>query len=77
VRYVIEPVNLAMMDITDRLEGRRHILQEVKSVGDLRGVGSPVPHAGGRGVGAVTGDNRDGGTGVKPRGHGFGRSILE
>jgi len=74
---VIELVNLSMMGAQDLVEGRRHILQEVKSVGDLSGLGGPLPNARGIGFGSVTGDNLDVGMGVKPRGDGFSRSILE
>jgi hypothetical protein len=59
------------------LEGRCQILEQMKAVGNLSGFGGPLPNAGGRGFGAVTGDNRDVGMGVKPRSHGFGRPILE
>jgi hypothetical protein len=77
VRQVIELVNLSMMRTEDLLEGRRHILEEVKSVGDLAGLGRSLPNTCGISCGAVPGDNRDVGMGVKPRGHGFRRSIFQ
>ena len=77
VLHVIELVKLAMMRAEDLLEGRRHILQEMKSVGNLGGLWSPLPNACGIGFGAVTGHDRDVGMGLEPRGHGFSRPILE
>jgi hypothetical protein len=77
VREVIELVNLAMMPMKDLLEGRGQILEQVKSVGDLRGFGSPLPNARRIGFGAVPGDDRDVGMGLEPCGHGFSRPILE
>jgi hypothetical protein len=49
----------------------------VKSVGDLRGLWSPLPNACGIGFGSVPGNNRDVGMGLEPRGHGFSRSIFK
>jgi hypothetical protein len=77
VRQVIALVKLAMMRTEDLLKGRRPILGEVQSVGDLSGFGGSLPHAGGIGCGAVTGDDRDVGMGLKPRGHGFSRAIFQ
>jgi hypothetical protein len=74
---VIELVELSMMGAKDLLEGRCQILEQMKAVGNLRGCGGPLPNACGIGFGAVPDDNRDVGMGVKPRGHGFGRPILE
>jgi len=74
---MIALVKLAMMGTEDLLKGRRQVLQEVKSIGDLSSLRSPLPNAGGRGFGTVTGHDRDVGMGVKPRGHGFRRPILE
>jgi hypothetical protein len=58
VRHVIQLVNLSVMRIEDLLESCRHILEEMKAVGDLRGFWSSLPNAGGIGFGAVAGDNR-------------------
>jgi hypothetical protein len=44
---------------------------------DCTGTPSSLPNAGGIGFGAVTGDNLDGGMGVKPRSHGFRRAIFQ
>ena len=55
VRHVIALVNLSMMRTEDLLEGRRQILQEMKAVGDLGGLWSPLPNACGIGFGAVPG----------------------
>jgi hypothetical protein len=41
---VIELVNLSMMRTEDLLKGRRHILEEVKSVGDLGCIGRSLPN---------------------------------
>jgi hypothetical protein len=77
VCQVIELVNLSLMPMKDLLEGRRHILEQMKSVGDLRGFWSSLPNACGIGFGSVPGDNLDVGVGLKPRGHGFSRSIFK
>src|SRR5262249_28047311 len=77
VRQVIELVNLSMLLIKDLLEGCRQILEQMKSVGDLRGFWSALPNARGIGFCSVPGDNRDIGMGLKPRGHGFSRSIFK
>ena len=77
VRHVIELVNFSMMRTEDLLEGGRHILQEVKAVGDLRGLWSPLPHARGRGFGSVPGANRAVGVGLEPRGHSCSRPICK
>jgi hypothetical protein len=45
VWQVIELVNLSMMHTKDLLEGRRQILEQMKAVGDLSGLWSPLPNA--------------------------------
>src|SRR5689334_137117 len=45
MRHVIALINLSVMHATDLLEGRGHMLQEMKSVGNLGGSGRPLPHA--------------------------------
>jgi hypothetical protein len=77
VRHVIALASLAMMHTEDLLEGCRHMLEPMKAVGDLRGRGSPLPHAGGISFGAVTGDNLDAGMGLEPRGDGFSGAIFQ
>src|SRR5262247_2894942 len=77
VRQVIELVNLAMMHTEDLLKSRRQILEEVKSVGDLSGLWSPLPNACGIGFGSVTSHDLDIGMGLEPRGHGLSGSIFQ
>jgi hypothetical protein len=77
MRHVIALGNLSVMHAKDLLEGRCQILQEMKSVGNLGGIGSPLPNACGISFGSITSDNRDVGMRLKPRGHGFSRSILK
>ena len=77
VRQMIALVNLAMMRTEDLLQGRRHMLEEVQSVGDLGGLGSALPHACGRGFGSVPSHALDVGMGLKPRGHSLSRSIFQ
>jgi hypothetical protein len=75
--YFIEFFNLAMMSAEDLVEGRRHILQEMKSVGDLGGLWSSLPNACGIGFCSVTGDYVDIGMVLEPRSNGFRRPILK
>lgn len=76
-REVIALVNLPVMRTADRVQGRRHICEEVKAVSDLGGLGSALPNACGVGFGAVPRHDLDAGMGVKPRGHRLSRSICQ
>ena len=66
-----------MMSAEDLLEGRRQVLQEMKSVGDLGRLWSTLTNPCAIGFCSVTGHHLDFGMGLEPRGNGFSRPILK
>lgn len=74
---VIDLVNRHVMRAKDLLESRCQILEEMKSVGDLDGVRSPLTNTCGIGFGSITSDDLDIGMVLEPGGNGFSRPILE
>ena len=66
-----------MMRVEDLLQGRRQILQQMKPIGNLGRLWSPLANPCPIGFSAVTGHHRDVGMRLEPIGNGFSRPILQ
>jgi hypothetical protein len=73
----MERLNLMRMSAEDLLSGCRHILEEMKPVGDLSRIGRALPNAGGIRFRSVSGHHLDLGMSLEPSGNGFRGPVLQ